>query len=125
MPVGEILVEDLVEPRWMLGVRDIQQDAVTRAGSGCQADLRKHGDVVALVRRAGALRTLAVRAAHPEAGDVAGGGIGEDARTIDDLRVAWPGERHLDHIDTEERGVGVVLRFASRAAVEFLGRPYR
>jgi hypothetical protein len=82
MPIGKILVEDLVEPCRMLGVGDIQQDAVTRTGPCCEANLRKHRDVVALVRGAGALRALAVRAAHPEAGNIAGGGIGEDARRL-------------------------------------------
>ena len=49
MPVGEVLVDDLIEPHRVHRVGDVEQDAVARAGAGGEADLREHGDVVALV----------------------------------------------------------------------------
>ena len=46
--------------------------------------------------------------------------VGEDARAIDDLRVLRRRERHLDHVDAEERGVRILLGLEARAARELL-----
>ena len=71
VPVGEVLVGGVVQPLRVHGIRDVHQDAVARAGAGGQADFGEHGDVVALVGLAGALRVRAMIAALPQAGDVA------------------------------------------------------
>ena len=70
-----------------------------------------HGDVVALIGRRGALRARAVIAALPQAADRAGCRIGEDARPVHDARpCSGIGQRHLDDVDAEERGVRVLAR---------------
>ena len=79
-----------------------------------------HRDVVALVGGAGALRAGAVIAAGPQAGDGAGLLVREDARPVDDARLLGRAERHLDHVDAEERRVRVLLRIAARAVGQLL-----
>ena len=52
-----------------------------------------------------ALRAGAAVAARVQAGDGAGLLVREDARTVDDARLLGRAERHLDHVDAEERRV--------------------
>jgi hypothetical protein len=66
------------------GIGDVEQDAVARAGAGRDLGLREDGDVVALVGAARFLGLVAVVAAGPEAGELAGGGVGEDCGAVDD-----------------------------------------
>jgi hypothetical protein len=54
-------------------------------------------------------------AARPQAGDVARGHIHEDARPVDDPGLRRIGERNFDHVDAEERRVGVLFRITHRA----------
>ena len=49
MPVGEVLVDDVIEPDRVLRIANVEQDAVARAGARGEADLREDGDVVALI----------------------------------------------------------------------------
>ncbi len=49
----------------------------------------------------------------------------EDTRRADDGRLLRGGQRHLDDLDAEVRGVGVVLRAAPRAAGQLRARPHR
>ena len=64
-------------------------------------------------------------AALPQSGDVAGRRVGEDARPVDDLRVLRRRERHLDHVDAEERVFGSSFAFGARAAGQLLARSHR
>ena len=89
-------------------VGNIQQDAVAGTRAGRQPDRRIDRDVVALVRQGGGLRTLAVGAALPEAVQRSGLRIGENARAVDDLRLFRVRQRHLDDVDAEQRGLGIV-----------------
>ena len=119
VPVGEVLVGDRVEADRVHRIGDVEQDAVARAGAGRQADGRHHRDVVALVGHARGLRAGTEVAALLEPGDRAGLLVGEDARTVDDLRLVGRGERHLDDVDAEERGVRILvgrIRPSSRPA---------
>ena len=110
MPVGEVLVDDVVEPDGMHRIGDVHQDAVARAGARRQTDFREDGDVVTLIGHARGLRPRPVVAALPETRDVAGRRIREDAGTIDDPRLLRGGERHLDDVDAEEGGVRIFFR---------------
>src|SRR5262249_39053087 len=98
---------------------------VARARAGGEADLRVDGDVVALIRDARRLRPRAVVAALPQTRDRAGRCVRKDARTVDDLRLLRRRERHLDHVDAEERGVRILLGIETRAAGELLRRADR
>ena len=124
MPVGEVLVGHVIEPDRIFRILDVQQDAVSRARARGEADLGEHGDVVALIGFRRLLCSLAVRAAAPEPGDVAGRGIRENPRAIDDVRVLRRGERHLDDVDAEQRRIRIFLRLEAGAAGELLRRPH-
>ena len=101
-------------------IGDVEQNPVARAGTGGQADVRKHRDVVTRPRDPGALRSRAVVAPLPQAGERAGRGIGEDARLTDDARFLGGGQWDLNHVDAEERRVGILLRIFPGAACELV-----
>lgn len=121
VPVGVVGIADGIDAFGIDGVGDIQQDSIARAGAGGEPDGGVDGDVVALVGGGGGLRALAVSAALPKSVYVARLGVGENARAGDDFGLFRVGERDLDDIDTEERGLGVGLRVAAGAAGEFFG----
>ena len=122
MPVGEVLVRRGVEPDRIHRIRDVEQDAVAGTGARRETDGGIHGDVVALIRDPRRLRAGAAVAPLLEPGDRAGRRIGEDARAVDDRGARGRGERHLDHVDAEERRVRVLVRRLARAPGELLAR---
>ena len=67
------------------------------------------------------MSAFAVSAAFPEAIDVAGLGVGEDARAGDDFGEFGMREGDLDDVDAEERGLRVGLGVAAGTAGEFFG----
>ena len=101
MPVREVLVTDIVESHRVHGIVNVQQDPVPRAGPSGQADFGVNRDVVALVGLGGFLGARAMIAARPETRYRTSFGISKNTRAIDDRRRLRPGERNLDHIDTE------------------------
>ena len=110
VPVREVLVRDGVEPDRVRGVRDVEQDAVARAGARGEADLREHRDVVALVgdaRSSGCRR----RGCHPATGrrssPVCGSAKMRGRLTISSL--LRRGQRDLDDVDAEQRRVRDLL----------------
>ena len=121
VPVGVVGIADGVDALGVDGVGDVEQDSVTGAGAGGEADGGIDGDVVALVGGGGRLRAFAVRTAFPEAIHVAGLRVGEDARAGDDLGQLGVSEGYLDDVDAEERGLRVGLRVSAGAAGEFFG----
>src|SRR5687768_16592609 len=123
VPVGKALVGNEVEAFGISRIADVHQDAVAGARPRGETDLRIYGDVVALRRHAGGLRAGAVIAALPQAPQRARRFVHEDARLVDDARVLRRCQRHLDHVDAEERGVWIVL-FA-RAALQLLAGSHR
>ena len=74
---------------------------------------------MALVGGRGGLRAFAVVAALPETVHGAGLRIGEDARAGDDFRLLGMRQRHLDDVDAEQRGVGILVGIAAGAARQF------
>ena len=74
---------------------------------------------------AGALSAGTVVAAPPQAGDVAGLGVPEDERPVDDVGLLGVRQRNLDDVDPEQRRVGVLRRRLVRAAFELVTRPHR
>ena len=74
---------------------------------------------------AGALSAGTVVAALPQAGDVAGLGVPEDERPVDDAGLLGVRQRNLDDVDPEQRRVGVLRRRLVRAAFELVTRPHR
>src|SRR4029079_6227413 len=109
-----------VETHRVHRIRDVEQDAVARAGAGGEADFGKHRDVVALVGDAPRLRSQTAITALLETGDGAGLQVREDARPVDDLRLLGRRQRHLDHVDAEERGVRILFGVLARAAGELV-----
>ena len=71
------------------------------------------GDVMALVGPASGLGTGTVIPALPEAGDLTRLRVREEAGHVDDLRISWRSQRHLDHLDPEQGGVGILIRVES------------
>ena len=101
VPIREVPVGDLVDSNGTRRIRDIEQDAVTRARARGQADLGKGRDVVALVGFRRGLRPGALVAAPVERRDSAGLRVGEDARPVDDACALRRRERYLDDVDAE------------------------
>ena len=62
----------------------------------------------------------AVIAALPQTAEGASLRVGKDARLVDDCRLLRRADRDLDHVDAEERGVGVLV--VGDAARELLAR---
>src|SRR5690606_17615615 len=112
VPVGHVGVEQLGDARGVLGVGDVQQDAVAAAGAGGQRQVRIDGDVVAVVGLGGVLGGNAGGSAAPPAGDGARLAIGEDARAVDDRGLFRCVQRHLDHVDREQGRLGVLFGLA-------------
>ncbi len=106
-------------------VGDIQKDPVAGAGSRRQADFRKDGDVVALIRLRRLLRPRPVIAALPQPGDGAGRLVREDPRPVDDARLLRRLDRHLDDVDAEESGFRIFVRLQSRTSGKLLRRAHR
>ncbi len=115
VPVGEALVDDLVDALRVQRVGDVEQDAVARAGAGGDPALGEHGDVVALVGAVGLLGVVAVVAAPPQPGQDAGLGVGEHGRAVDDARLGRLVDRDLDDVDAEQRGALVAGRLVDAA----------
>ncbi len=107
----------------MHDVANVEQEAVPGARARGHADRRVDRDVVALIGDVRALRALAVRAALPQTGDVPRR-VGEDARVAHDLRVLRMVERHLNHVDSEQRRVLVLFGRKRRAARELVRRAH-
>ena len=124
VPVGEVGVYHFVQAHRVHRVRDVQQDAVPRARARGQADLRKDRDVVALVGEPGFLGALAVVAALPESAELPRLRVREQARHADDAGLFRVRERHLDHLDAEVGGVGILLRGQPRATGQFVARTH-
>ena len=117
VPVGDVLVDDLVEPDRIHRIPDVHEDAVPGAGAGGQAELREDGDVVTLGGRSATTCVPGpLIAALPEPRHVAGFRVGEDARAVDDARRRGCCQRHLDDVDAEQRGVRIFLGIERRAA---------
>src|SRR5439155_853944 len=68
------------------------------------------------------LRAGSMFAAGPQPVDRPGRRIREDARAVDDFRVLRRRERHLDHVDAEERRVRIFTGLESRTAGELFRR---
>jgi hypothetical protein len=77
--------------------------------------------VMTLIGHPRALRPRPVVATLPEPRDVAGRRVGKDAGPVDDARLFWRGEGHLDDVDAEERGVRIFFGILARAIGELLG----
>src|SRR5258708_12989660 len=107
----------------MDGILDVEQDSVAGAGAGGEADGGVDGDVVALIGARGLplLVIFSVSAAAGEAVQCTGASIDKYARAGDDLCVLRRGDRNLDYINAEERGVGVFVGLFTGAAGEFFG----
>ena len=116
VPVGEVLVDHVIEAHRLHRIRDVEQDAVARAGAGSQAQLREDRDVVALIGLRRLLRARSVVAALPEPRDRAARRIGKDARPADDAGLLGGRERDLDDVDAEERRVRIFLRDRARSS---------
>src|SRR5207249_9961000 len=85
VPVGEVLVDDLIEPNRMHRIGYVEQNSVARACSGSKAEFHKNRDVVALIRNRRSLSSRPVITATPKTGNISGAGIGKDARPVHDL----------------------------------------
>ena len=120
MPVREVLVLHGIEPHRLHRVRDVEQDSVARAGPRRKTDFGKDGDVVALIRFTTGLNTLRTLTRFGETSDRAGLFVGENPRTVDDLRLRRIRQRDLNDVDAEECRVRVLLRFSARAAGQLL-----
>jgi hypothetical protein len=120
VPIRKALVHHLIDPYRIDGIGHIQKDAVPRARPGGEAYLRKDGDIVALIGQPRSLGPGAVVASLPQAGDCPGTWIGEDARPVDNPGLPGRPERHLNHIDAEERRVGILLGIERRAPRDFV-----
>ena len=104
----------------MHGIFDVEDDAVSGAGARCQANRRVHGDVMALVGVTRLLRAFfAVRAAIIQAVHCPGTRIDEDARIGHNLRILRRSQRNLDYVNTEQRGIWILIRFFAGAAGKF------
>ena len=84
--------------------------------------MREYRDVVTLIGFRRLLRAGSMFAAGPQSVDRAGRRIREDARAVDDFRVLRRRERHLDHVDAEERRVRIFTGLESRTAGELFRR---
>src|SRR5688572_12768455 len=122
MPIREILVHDLIEADGIYRIGYIEQDAVPRARACGKPQLRKDGDVVALIGYPRSLRPCPVVAALPQTGDGAAGRVGKDPWTIDDSSFFRCGERNLNHVDAEKGRVGILFRAPRRAPRHLLCR---
>src|SRR5947208_2332176 len=120
VPVGEVLIDDLIEPNRMHGIGDVEQDSVARACSGSKGEFRKNRDVMALIRNRRSLSSRSVITATPKTGNIPGGGIGKDARPVHDLCALRRGKRYLNDIDTEKSRLKILVRSLARAACELL-----
>src|SRR5690348_5971711 len=101
-------------------VLDIEQNSVPGAGASGQTDGGVDGDVMALVGvRELHLSFFAVSAAVIRAVHRAGARIDENPRAGNDLGFLWSSERNFDHIDTKERGIGILVRLFSGASRQF------
>ena len=87
-------------------------------------ELGKHGDVVALSRDPGGLRSRTVIAALPQSSEFTCRRVREYPRLIDDARRLGCGERNLNDVDAEEGGVGIVLRILAGTSGELLRRSH-
>src|SRR5207302_622868 len=88
---------------------DVEQQPVSGTRARRQADRGIDGDVVALVGIARLVAAFAVRAAIVQAIHRTRAGIDEQTRAGDDLRFMRLGYWDLDHVDTEQRGVGIFV----------------
>src|SRR6185437_9365748 len=110
MPVRIIWIVDGIDALGIHRVLDVEQDSISGASAGCQTDGRVHGDVMALVGVLGFFRAiLAMSATVVETVDSAGAGVHEDSRMRDNFSVLRSGQRNLDYIDAEQRGVRVLI----------------
>ena len=121
VPIGVVGIADGVDALGVDGIGDVEQDSVSGAGPGGEADGGINGDVVALVGGRGRLSALTVGPTLPEAIDVAGLRVGEDARAGDDLGLLGVSEGHSDDVNAEERGLRIGLWVPSSATSELFG----
>src|SRR5690348_4917776 len=114
MPVRIIRIVDGINALGVHRILDVEQDSISGASACCQTDGRVHGDVMALVGVLGFFRAIfAMSAAVAEAVDSASASVHEDARMRDDFSVLWSGQRDLDYVNAEQRGVGVLIRLVT------------
>ena len=106
MPVGIIRIVDGIDALRMNGIFDVQQNSVTGACAGRQADRGVDGNVVALVGVRRFLLVLVMAAAVAEAVQRAGSRIDKDARAGDDL--ARPAARRPGTLITSMRNSAVL-----------------
>ena len=124
MPVREALVDHRIHTGRVQWIRDVEQDAVTRAGPGGDVPRREHGDVVTLVGGGGLLGMLTVVAATPETGQRSGFGVREHRGAVHDARLRRILHWNLDDVDAEERRPVIARRLvdAARQFVLFANR---
>jgi hypothetical protein len=91
----------------MQRIRDVEQDAIARAGARGDALGRKHGDVVTLVGDVGVLCVVAMVAAAPQTGDLAR--RSKHPRPVDNPGGRGAGDGDLDHVNAEPGGAIVAL----------------
>ena len=125
MPGRKIGIGNRVQPPGLRRIAYVEQDAVALTGSCGESHRGVGRDVVALIR-ARPKPEQRVAPSRQQASDLVGAArrgvqIREDPGRAHDARILRRGERHLDHLDPEERGVGILLRGEIRASLQFLG----
>ena len=125
VPVGEVLVARRASRRFGLAGSEMsirmplpEQAPAARPTSGYTV-MSWHWLVVLVRCVPGPLIAAGI-----QAGNGAGLLVGENARAIDDARLLGRAERHFDHVDAEERGVGVLLRIAAGAVDQLFARAH-
>ena len=111
VPVCKALVDDYVNALWIQRIGDVEQNAVARARAAGDAEVRKHGDVVALIGLIGLLRIVAMITTFPQTRQVARLGIGKHCGAGDDACLGRIVDRDLDHVDAKQRGPVIARHF--------------
>ena len=114
----------------MSDVADVEQEPVATTGAARESDCRIDGDIVTLGRAAtgagpGWPGRTAGRAGDLRRVDRVGvprrdGEVLEDPGRTHDLGILGSGQRHLDHLDPEQRRVGILLRHQARATRQLI-----
>src|SRR5260370_40261832 len=92
----------------------VEEDSISGARACRQPDRGVNGDVMALVGRGWLIR--AVGLATHQAGYTARPRIHEDTRAVHDCRVLRRCQRHLDHVNAEQRGVRIFVWRSTRTS---------
>src|SRR5260221_5131726 len=120
MPVGVVWIIDGIYALWMDRILDVNQNAISRASAGCQANRRVHRDVVALVGVFRLVATFAVSATIAEAVERAGAPVDEETRAGDNFGVLRRSDGNFDHVNAKQSSVGILVGFFAGASGKFI-----